>query len=120
MADSRVKRVVVMVQENHTTDNYFRDLAPYGAQVLSYWPTKTTPPAKTVPQTAAAPEKVLYTQGQYDLLLKERLAQGGQDTPEIRNAVKEERIMAGSPGSTREPAPNSTPRRCSRFTPIWR
>jgi peptidyl-prolyl cis-trans isomerase C len=47
-------------------------------------------PAKAAPQTAAAPEKVLYTQGQYDVLLKERLAQGGQDTPEIRNAVKEE------------------------------
>jgi peptidyl-prolyl cis-trans isomerase C len=51
---------------------------------------KAATPAKTAPQTAAAPEKVLYTQGQYDLLLKERLAQGGQDSPEIRNAVKEE------------------------------
>ncbi len=26
-----VERVVIMVQENHTTDNYFRGLAPYGA-----------------------------------------------------------------------------------------
>ncbi|HET8876144.1 MAG TPA: peptidylprolyl isomerase [Casimicrobiaceae bacterium] len=52
---------------------------------------KSAAPAKAAPQqSAAAPEKVLYTQGQYDLLLKERLAQGGQDTPEIRNAVKEE------------------------------
>jgi peptidyl-prolyl cis-trans isomerase C len=52
---------------------------------------KSAAPAKAAPQPAtAAPEKVLYTQGQYDLLLKERLAQGGQDTPEIRNAVKEE------------------------------
>ena len=52
---------------------------------------KSAAPAKAAPQQpAAAPEKVLYTQGQYDLLLKERLAQGGQDTPEIRNAVKEE------------------------------
>jgi len=48
---------------------------------------KTAAPAKAA---AAAPEKALYTQGQYDLLLKERLAQGGKDTPEIRNAVKEE------------------------------
>jgi peptidyl-prolyl cis-trans isomerase C len=46
--------------------------------------------AKPAPQAAATPEKTLYTQGQYDVLLKERLAQGGQDTPEIRNAVKEE------------------------------
>jgi peptidyl-prolyl cis-trans isomerase C len=52
---------------------------------------KSSAPAKAAPQPATgAPEKVLYTQGQYDLLLKERLAQGGQDTPEIRNAVKEE------------------------------
>ena len=47
-------------------------------------------PAKAAPTASTAPEKVLYTQGQYDLLLKERLAQGGKDTPEIRNAVKEE------------------------------
>ena len=52
---------------------------------------KSAAPAKAAPQPATgAPEKVLYKQGQYDLLLKERLAQGGQDTPEIRNAVKEE------------------------------
>src|SRR6476660_8162935 len=52
---------------------------------------KSAAPAKAAPQPATgAPEKVLYTQGQYDLLLKERLAQGGHDTPEIRNAVKEE------------------------------
>ena len=50
---------------------------------------------KAAPKAAAAAapaagDKQLYTQGQYDVLLKERLAQGGQDTPEIRNAVKEE------------------------------
>jgi peptidyl-prolyl cis-trans isomerase C len=60
-------------------------------------PAKAAPKAaaaatKPAGTTAAAPssDKVLYTQGQFDLLLKERLAQGGQDTPEIRNAVKEE------------------------------
>ena len=51
---------------------------------------KAAAPAKAAPTASTAPEKVLYTQGQYDLLLKERLAQGGKDTPEIRNAVKEE------------------------------
>jgi peptidyl-prolyl cis-trans isomerase C len=52
---------------------------------------KSAAPAKAAAsQAPAAPEKVLYTQSQYDLLLKERLAQGGKDTPEIRNAVKEE------------------------------
>ena len=50
--------------------------------------TKAAAPAKAAP--SAGTEKQLYTQGQYDLLLKERLAQGGQDTPEIRNAVKDE------------------------------
>jgi peptidyl-prolyl cis-trans isomerase C len=60
-------------------------------------PGKTTPKAAAAAKpaaasTAAAPssDKTLYSQGQFDLLLKERLAQGGQDTPEIRNAVKEE------------------------------
>ena len=50
------------------------------------------PAPKAAPKAAAAPaaEKQLYSQAQYDVLLKERLAQGGQDTPEIRNAVKEE------------------------------
>ena len=52
---------------------------------------KAAAPAASTP--AAAPgssDKQLYSQGQYDVLLKERLAQGGQDTPEVRNAVKEE------------------------------
>ena len=53
-------------------------------------PPKAAAAAKSASQAAATPEKALYTQGQYDILLKERLAQGGQDTPEIRNAVKEE------------------------------
>lgn len=44
MAEPRVKRVVVMVQENHTTDNYFRGLAPYGANVAAGWPVQPNPP----------------------------------------------------------------------------
>jgi peptidyl-prolyl cis-trans isomerase C len=51
---------------------------------------KAAAPAKSAPQAATTAEKTLYTPSQYDLLLKERLAQGGKDTPEIRNAVKEE------------------------------
>jgi peptidyl-prolyl cis-trans isomerase C len=46
--------------------------------------------AAAAPATPAAADKQLYTQGQFDVLLKERLAQGGQDTPEVRTAVKEE------------------------------
>jgi phospholipase C len=47
MADSAAAttRVVVFIQENHTTDNYFRDLAPYGAQVAANWPLSPNPPA---------------------------------------------------------------------------
>ena len=35
-----------MVQENHTTDNYFGGLAPYGANVATGWPVSPNPPAK--------------------------------------------------------------------------
>jgi len=49
MVDSRVKRVVVMVQENHTTDNYFRGLAPYGVNVAPDWPSQANPPTSDQP-----------------------------------------------------------------------
>ena len=54
---------------------------------------KAAPKAAPAAPAAAAPaanDKQLYTQSQFDVLLKERLAQGGQDTPEVRAAVKEE------------------------------
>jgi Phosphoesterase family len=38
------KRVVVFVQENHTTDNYFRGLAPWGANVETTWTLRPDPP----------------------------------------------------------------------------
>ena len=41
----RIERVVIMVQENHTTDNYFRGLAPYGGAVVSDWRLTPNPPA---------------------------------------------------------------------------
>jgi hypothetical protein len=40
-----VKHVVILVQENHTTDNYFRSMVPYGANVAAGWPTAANPPA---------------------------------------------------------------------------
>jgi Phosphoesterase family len=49
MAVSTVKRVVIIVQENHTTDNYFRGLAPYGVNVATGWPTSPNPPASDHP-----------------------------------------------------------------------
>jgi Phosphoesterase family len=39
-----VKRVVIIVQENHTTDNYFRALAPWGANVATGWTLCPNPP----------------------------------------------------------------------------
>jgi len=44
-----VTRLVVFVQENHTTDNYFRGLAPYGARVASHWPLTPNPPRQDPP-----------------------------------------------------------------------
>lgn len=49
-----VKRVVVMVQENHTVDSYFRGLAPYGGNVATGWPTATNPPASDPPHDRQA------------------------------------------------------------------
>ena len=49
-----VTRVVIMVQENHTTDNYFRGLAPYGAAVATDWPIGANPPASDNPHDRKA------------------------------------------------------------------
>lgn len=52
------------------------------------------PPAKSQTQAAAPASastgKELYPKAYFDFLLKERLAQGQPDTPELRNAVREE------------------------------
>lgn len=44
-----VKHVVIMVQENHTTDNYFGGLAPWGANVVANWPVEPNPPTADPP-----------------------------------------------------------------------
>jgi phospholipase C len=44
-----VEHVVICVQENHTTDNYFTALAPYGANVATGWPLTPNPPAHDQP-----------------------------------------------------------------------
>ncbi len=53
-ATTAVAHVVIMVQENHTVDNYFRALAPYGANVASDWPLSPNPPASDQPHDRAA------------------------------------------------------------------
>jgi hypothetical protein len=45
---------VILVQENHTVDNYFRSLAPYGANVASDWPLSPNPPASDHPHDREA------------------------------------------------------------------
>ena len=48
-------------------------------------------PAPAAPATPAAPQgKVLYSQGAFDLLLRERMAQGQPDSVELRAAVRDE------------------------------
>jgi hypothetical protein len=44
-----VVHVVITVQENHTTDNYFRSMAAYGANVATDWPLSPNPPAHDQP-----------------------------------------------------------------------
>jgi peptidyl-prolyl cis-trans isomerase C len=53
---------------------------------------KAAAPAAAAPATSgAAPAgKALYPQSQFDFMLKERMAQGQPDTPELRNAIREE------------------------------
>ncbi|MCC7039675.1 MAG: peptidylprolyl isomerase [Burkholderiales bacterium] len=50
---------------------------------------KAAAPA-AAPAAAAPAGKALYPQAQFDFMLKERLAQGAPDTPELRNAIREE------------------------------
>jgi peptidyl-prolyl cis-trans isomerase C len=52
-------------------------------------PAKGAAPA-AAPAASAAAGKELYPKPYFDLLLKERLAQGQPDTPELRNAIREE------------------------------
>jgi phospholipase C len=47
-------RVVIMVQENHTVDSYFRGLAPHGGNVADDWPLAQNPPASDPPHDRQA------------------------------------------------------------------
>ncbi|MFZ0217101.1 MAG: alkaline phosphatase family protein [Candidatus Dormiibacterota bacterium] len=49
-----ISHVVIMVQENHTTDNYLRSLAAWGADVATGWPTATNPPSSDQPHDRRA------------------------------------------------------------------
>ncbi|MDT0261232.1 alkaline phosphatase family protein [Jatrophihabitans lederbergiae] len=56
------KHVVVFVQENHTTDNYFPSMRAWGANVATGWPIQPNPPAKDQNHTRAAYAKWLHAQ----------------------------------------------------------
>ena len=67
------------------------------AGVLAQAPAPAAP--KAAPKAAAAPAtpaaaaptgKTLYTTQQFEFMVKERVQQGQQDSPELRNAVREE------------------------------
>ncbi len=53
-------------------------------------PAPAAPAAAAPAAPAAAQSKTLYTQAQFDIMLRERMAQGQPDTPELRNAVRDE------------------------------
>jgi len=53
-------------------------------------PAKSAAPAKAAAAAPATGGKELYPKAYYDVLLKERLAQGQPDSPEVRNAIREE------------------------------
>lgn len=57
-----VDHVVVFTQENHTTDNYFRSMRAWGANVATGWPVQANPPAHDHPHTRAAYAKWLHAQ----------------------------------------------------------
>ena len=51
---------------------------------------KAAAPAAPAAAPAASGGKALYPQSQFDFMLKERTAQGAPDSPELRNAIREE------------------------------
>jgi peptidyl-prolyl cis-trans isomerase C len=53
-------------------------------------PAPATPAATPAPSAAAPAGKTLYPQATFDLLLRERMAQGQPDSPELRAAVRDE------------------------------
>ncbi|MGZ4508477.1 MAG: alkaline phosphatase family protein [Blastococcus sp.] len=58
-----VEHVVVFVQENHTTDNYFPSMRAWGANVATGWPVQPNPPTKDQAHTRAAYARWLHAQG---------------------------------------------------------
>jgi hypothetical protein len=64
---------MIMVQENHTVDSYFRGLAPWGANVVSDRPLIPNPPPQP-PFSASYPPH--HRQAYFDWLTKGTAEQG--------------------------------------------
>lgn len=45
-------------------------------------------PAKAPATKSAPPTKMLYTQNEFDIVLQQQLTQGGKDTPELRDSLR--------------------------------
>ena len=54
VAAGPVEHVVIFVQENHTTDNYFASMGAYGANVAAGGPSAVNPPKADQPHDRAA------------------------------------------------------------------
>lgn len=76
-----VEHVVVFVQENHTTDNYFTSMAAFGANVATDWPVQDNPPKHDQPHSRAAYAKWLHAQ------------YNGTPTPATRTAFDTEKVL---------------------------
>lgn len=72
-----IKRVVIMIQENHTTDNYFRGLAPWGANVATDLPITPNPPPSP-PFSGYYPPH--HRQAYFDFLTKGQAVRSQFDT----------------------------------------
>ncbi|MFJ9843576.1 hypothetical protein ACIRYZ_24585 [Kitasatospora sp. NPDC101155] len=65
-----IEHVVIMVQENHTTDTYFRSVRAYGANVATGWPHPTPTPTPPPPSPVDGPKPVA------DVLLRDGTSLG--------------------------------------------
>lgn len=65
-------------------------LCSTGAFAQAAAPAKPAAAAKAPAAPAANGGKMLYTQQQFDMVLKQQLGKGAQDSPQLRDAVKEQ------------------------------
>ncbi|MFF2148079.1 hypothetical protein [Kitasatospora sp. NPDC058190] len=83
-----VDHVVIMVQENHTTDNYFRSMPAYGANVATGRPHPTPTPTPPPPSPVDEPKPVT------DVLLRDGTSLGRPRTcssTDMRRAARDGR-----------------------------